>query len=101
MKELKTLGKVTLQCLLHPLKELELYCGTCMELICHNCTVKQHKDHQYDIVDEVFEENKDKLIASLKPIEKRISKIRKAVQDVNSRSEEIDKQLAAVKMEIE
>ena len=101
VKELKTLRKVTLRCSLHPLKELELYCETCMELICHNCTVKKHKDHQYDIVDEVFEENKDKLIASLKPIEKRISKIRKAVQDVNSRSEEIDKQLAAVKMEIE
>ena len=101
MKELKTLRKVTLKCSLHPGKELELYCETCMELICHNCTVKKHKDHQYDIVDEIFEENKDRLIASLKPIENCITEIRKAVQDIDSRSEEVDKQLAAVKTEIE
>ena len=61
MKELKTLRKVTLNCSLHPGKELELYCEICMELICHNCTVKKHKDHQYDLVDEVFENKKDKL----------------------------------------
>ena len=101
VKELKTLRKVTLNCSLHPGKELELYCETCMELICHNCTVKKHKDHQYDLVDEVFEDKKDKLCASLKPIENRIDKIRKVVQGIDGRSEEIDKQLAAIKMEIE
>ena len=101
VKELKTLRKVTLKCALHPGKELELYCETCMELICHNCTVKKHKDHQYNLIDEIFEENKEKLIALLKPIENRISKIRKAVQDIDSRSEEVDKQLAAIKTKIE
>ena len=41
VKELKTLRKVTLSCSLHPGKELELYCETCMELICHNCMYSQ------------------------------------------------------------
>ena len=57
--------------------------------------------HQYDLVNEVFEDKKDKLSVSLKPIENRIGKIRKAVQGIDGRSEEIDKQLAAIKMEIE
>jgi tripartite motif-containing protein 2/3/tripartite motif-containing protein 71 len=101
VKELPTLKKVILNCSPHPGKEIELYCETCMELICHNCTVKKHKDHQYDLVDEVFEDKKDKFVASLKPIENRIAKIREAVQSINGRSEEIDKQLVAIKMEIE
>ena len=56
---------------------------------------RKHKDHQYDLVDEVFEDKKEKLSVSLKPIENRIDKIRKAVQGIDDRSEEIDKQLAA------
>ena len=54
-----------------------------MELICHNCTVKKHKDHQYNLVDEMFEDKKENLSASLKPIENQIDKIRKAVQGID------------------
>ena len=38
MKELDALKKVTFYCSLHKGKELEIYCETCEELICHNCT---------------------------------------------------------------
>ena len=101
VKQLKTLRKVTLQCSLHPGKELELFCETCMEMICHNCTVKKHKEHQYDLVDDVYEKNKDKIAASLKPIETQSGKISKQIQEIDARSEEIEKQQAAVKGEIE
>ena len=40
MKQLDAV-KVTLYCSLHQGKELELYCETCEELICHNCTISQ------------------------------------------------------------
>ena len=31
-------------------KPLEIFCETCEELICQHCTVKKHKDHDYDVV---------------------------------------------------
>ena len=45
--------EVTLYCSLHQGKELDLYCETCGELICLHCTVKKHKDHQYDLVEDL------------------------------------------------
>ena len=101
VKELKALRKVTLKCQLHPGKVLELFCETCMELICHNCIVKKHKDHQYDLVDDVFEKNKDKLVKSLEPIETHIGEISEAIQGIGIRSKEVDDQLMAMKGEIE
>ena len=101
VKQLKALKKVTLHCPLHQEKELELYCETCMELICHNCTVKKHKDHQYDLVDDVFDKNKDKLTASLKPVENQIHIISKAVQQIDTQSKEVDNQRVAIEVEIQ
>ena len=101
VKQLNTLRKVPMRCSLHPGKVLELFCETCMELICHNCTVKKHKDHQYDLVDDIFEKNKDKMITSLKPVEIRSSKISKAIEDIDAQSKKIDDQHVAVKSEIE
>ena len=34
-------------------RPLEIFCETCEELICHNCTVKKHKDHDYDVVSDI------------------------------------------------
>ena len=101
VKQLKALKKVTLYCSLHQGKELELYCETCMEPICHNCTVKKHKDHQYDLVDDVFDKNKDKLRASLKPVQKQIHVISKALQLIDTQSKEVDSQRATIEVEIE
>ena len=39
----------------HTTKELDLYCETCEELICRDCTVRVHRDHQYDLVTDAFQ----------------------------------------------
>ena len=36
-------------CPTHPTKPLEFYCKCEKVLICHNCTIKKHKDHDYDV----------------------------------------------------
>ena len=40
-------------------KPLEIFCETCEELICHNCTVKKHKDHDYDVVSDIYKKHRD------------------------------------------
>ena len=81
--QLDTLKRVTLYCSLHQGKELELYCETCEELICHNCIVKKHRDHQYDLVTDTFQRQKGEIIASLEPIEGKLESVNKILKQID------------------
>ena len=35
-------------------KPLEIFCETCDELICQLCTVKKHRDHDYDVITNAY-----------------------------------------------
>ena len=74
-KKVKNLEKVTLYCSLHQGKELELYCETCEELICLLCSVKKHRDHQYDLVADMYEQKKAEITTSLEPVERQLETI--------------------------
>ena len=100
VKQLDALKKVTLYCSLHKGKELELYCESCEELICHNCTVKKHKDHQYDLVGDIFEEQKAKITASLEPVEMQLETLKKAVREMITKSKVVNANREEVKAEI-
>ena len=90
MKQIDALKKVTLYCSLHEGKELELYCETCEELICHNCTVKKHKDHQYDLVGDTFDAHKAEIMESVKAIENRLGIVSKSLEEIDSRSKKLN-----------
>ena len=38
-------------------KPVEIFCETCEELICHHCTVKKHKEHDYDVVIDTYKKH--------------------------------------------
>ena len=101
VKQLDSLKKVTLYCSLHKGKELELYCETCEELICLLCTVKKHKDHQYDLVDDTFEKHNAEMVASLDPVENQLGVIVKALEQIEQRSADVNDQRVATKTEIQ
>ena len=102
MKELDALKKVTFYCSLHKGKELEIYCETCEELICHNCTVTKHcrPEHKYSLVDDTFEQHKNEITTSLEPIEKQVGIVNKALEELDQESAEIDDQRGMTKTEI-
>ena len=101
MKQLDALKKVTLYCSLHQDKELELYCESCEELICHNCIVKKHKDHQYaDLVSDIFEEQKAEITASLEPVEMQLETLKKAVREIITKSKAVNTNREEVEAEI-
>ena len=95
--------KVTLYCSLHPGKELELYCETCGELICHNCTVNKHcrPEHKYDLVVDTFERHKTEITASLEPVEKQLGVVGKALEQFELRSHELDDLQVAIEDNIQ
>ena len=75
--------KKVMFCSKHPAKELELYCETCEELICHNCTVRIHRDHQYDLVTDAFQKHKDVLVKSLQPVEQQLDTVTKSLRQLD------------------
>ena len=101
VKQVDALKKVTLYCSLHDGKELELYCETCEELICHNCTVKKHKDHQYDLVGDTFDAHKTDITESVKPIESHLNIVSKSLEEINLRSKELNDRREANKANVQ
>ena len=98
VKQLDVLKKVTLYCSLHQGKELEIYCETCGELICHNCTVSKHcrPKHKYDLVADTYERHKSDITASLDPVDKQMDMLIKALDQLAVQSQKINDQAAAI-----
>ena len=101
VKQLVLPKKVILHCPQHQSKELELYCETCEELICLHCTVKKHKDHQYDLVVDTFETHKTEMTAAVEPLQNHVSIASKALEQLRARLQELDDQGADIKADIQ
>ena len=82
----------TLNCSKHPAKELDLYCETCQEVICRDCILKVHRDHQYDLATDAFPQQKKVLVSSVEPVEQQLVSVNKALEDLKSLSGEITSQ---------
>ena len=92
--------KKALFCASHPTKKAKLYCETCDELICRDCIVRVHRDHQYDLVPESFSKQEKVIVDSLKPVKEQISMLERAVQSVDTRCAAVVEQKTAVVAEI-
>ncbi|CAI8022661.1 Tripartite motif-containing protein 45 [Geodia barretti] len=92
--------KKTLFCATHPSKKAKLYCETCDELICRDCIVRVHRDHQYDLVPESFAKQEKVIVDSLKPVEEQIATLERAVESVDTQSAAVVEQKTAVVAEI-
>ena len=92
--------KKTLFCATHPSKEADLYCETCDKLICRDCIVRVHRDHQYDLVPESFAKQEKVIVDSIKPVEEQIATLERAVESVDTQSAAVVEQKTAVVAEI-
>ena len=92
--------KKTLFCATHPSKKAKLYCETCDELICRDCIVRVHRDHQYDLVPESFAKQEKVIVDSLEPVEEQIAMLERAVESVDTRCSAVMEQKTAVVAEI-
>ena len=88
--------KKVMFCSKHSTKELDLYCETCEELICQHCTVRIHRDHQYDLVTDAFQKHKDVLVTSLQPVEQQLDTVTKSLQQLDTQCQQITDQREAL-----
>ena len=92
--------RLTLKCSEHNEEELKLYCETCSQLICLQCTIRNHNGHKYDLVSEVFEKHKNEIESSLKPVEQHLTSVKRAVTELDACCGEINDQQAAIEADI-
>ncbi len=93
--------KAIMACSKHPGKSLEIYCETCEELICHNCTVKSHHYHEYDLVGDCFHKHRDAITASVQPVRRQLDSINQAVGEIDARSQRLAEQILPTKQKIQ
>lgn len=89
-----------LYCPQHCNRELELYCETCKELICVQCTIRQHHGHDYNLISEVFEKHKIEIMSCLNPAEQQLTLASEALEMLNARHGEITNQQATLQAQI-
>ena len=66
------------------------------ELVCRVCTVRIHRDHQYDLVTDAFQKHKEVLVTSLQPVEQQLDTITKSLQQLDTQCQQITDQQEAL-----
>ena len=97
---MKSSKKVVMLCPKHPTKSMKIYCETCDELICRDCTVRIHREHNYDLVTECFPKHWEAIVASLEPIKNLVADETEVIKQLDGQSLELDKQEREGKAEI-
>ena len=69
---------------------LKVYCETCHQVICRNCTFsKEHKTHNYNQVSECYPKHVQQLQEGLVPIKQEMAKIDVAVSHLDDTEKEV------------
>ena len=91
--------KVT-YCPQHSGKKLKIYCETCGELICNDCTIRLHKGHNYDLVTDTFQTHKGEIVSSLQPVKQHLATVNEAIQSMDTRKQDIEEQRVTIEADI-
>ena len=89
----------TIECSSHG-EPLKMYCDTCDKLVCHLCTAKVHRSHEYEPITEAFPRHQQQIRDSLQQVEEKLAAITTAVQAGDTQKGGILEQVGAVRREI-
>lgn len=87
-------------CPKHPDEKLKLFCLKCSVVVCRDCILKDHKDHQVDFINEIADSEREKLGQLVLPLQDNLRELmeaRDAVRDVRKGLERAgDQRLAEI-----
>lgn len=86
LDEAKTMGSIAVSkpliCKEHEGEVMKLFCETCEEVICRDCTIVKHRDHRYTFVKDVFCKGKESLLNTLSETETKLSSLKEALDGI-------------------
>ncbi len=88
------------KCSVHK-KKLKIFCFDCNKLICRDCTVKDHRDHNIEFNNVAAEDKKKQLLEMLKPLKEVKESLSQSIKNVNKVESEIQAQQKEVTHKIE
>ena len=91
--------KQEIKCSTHN-EPLKIFCGTCEELACFDCTVRIHRGHDYDLITDCYPKHCQKLERNLKPVSEKIAGIIDVLRALTDRENEIREQGKVIKEEV-
>ena len=82
----------TKPCKHHTKQLLDLYCKTCHIMMCRDCTLKGHpcETHDFEFVDKVVEEEKEKLKDTMASLEDSLKQMRSRVEEIEECLKQLD-----------
>ena len=75
---------------------VKLYCYTCSQLICRDCLIDDHTDHNREFVKEAAPQCREKLRESAAPLQQATAEITAAAADIQAVKREVAENLASV-----
>ena len=90
----------SVKCEKHSDMEARIYCETCSELICNDCTIRLHRNHDYDLAREVYQKHKKETFRSVKQLKTKLYKVSNALSIFETRRQEVNDQRDTVEADI-
>ena len=86
LEEAKKMGSAAVTkpavCKEHDGEVMKLFCDTCEEAICRDCTIVKHRNHKYTFVKDAFSKGKKSLLKTLADTKGKADVLEKAVKGV-------------------
>ena len=88
------------RCPKHPKKSLKIYCESCSELICKDCTIRLHLGHNFDLITEVLPKHKQEIVSSMEPVRQQLKTVEKGLQGIAAVEIELKRHSKATEADI-
>ena len=82
-------------CKTHNAQPLDLYCITCSSLICRDCTIVDHRQHQYNFVNILADQECVKIKMVAAPLKTMLEQVRTAIKKVDDCDHQIKEKSTA------
>ena len=85
---IKDINATTLQrcqihyCKVHRAESLRLYCGTCSKLICRDCTLVEHRQHDYTFVEDARKQVDAEMNSLQSDVKQKLATFRRNLQEI-------------------
>ncbi len=90
-KQIAVAEPATKKCSIHE-EPLLIYCFDCDSLICRDCTVKKHRDHNFEFSKAASPKAKKNLIEEIDPLKSIAAELSSAIEDICTNKEDVEAQ---------
>ncbi|KAL9958094.1 hypothetical protein ACROYT_G035063 [Oculina patagonica] len=88
-------------CKKHDGEILKLFCQTCDQLICRDCTVIDHRDHKYSFIKDIFPAVKKKILDIVQKSKAKICALESSIETIKKQEDDMHKNSVKKDLEID